>query len=33
VLEAARAILPHAQSEIKKDLAQLDRVLAIWFGR
>jgi release factor glutamine methyltransferase len=32
VLEAARAILPHAHSEIKKDLAQLDRVLAIRFG-
>ncbi len=33
VLEAARAILPHAQSEIKKDLAQLDRVLSIRFDR
>jgi release factor glutamine methyltransferase len=32
VLEAARSILPHAHSEIKKDLAQLDRVLAIQFG-
>jgi release factor glutamine methyltransferase len=31
VLAAARSILPHAQSEIKKDLAQLDRVLAIRF--
>lgn len=31
VLAAARAILPHAHSEIMKDLAQLDRVLAIRF--
>jgi release factor glutamine methyltransferase len=30
-LEAARASLPNAHSEIKKDLAQLDRVLAIHF--
>lgn len=31
VLAAARSILPHAHSEIKKDLAQLDRVSAIRF--
>lgn len=31
VLKAAREILPHARSEIKKDLSQLDRVLAIRF--
>lgn len=31
VLQAARAILPRAQCEIKKDLAQLDRVLSIRF--
>lgn len=31
VLQAARAILPNAHSEIKKDLAQLDRVLVIRF--
>jgi release factor glutamine methyltransferase len=30
-LAAARAILPHAHSEIMKDLAKLDRVLAIRF--
>lgn len=32
VLQIARAILPQAHSEIKKDLAQLDRVLSIRFG-
>jgi release factor glutamine methyltransferase len=31
VLAAARSILPNAHSEIKKDLAQLDRVLALRF--
>ena len=31
VLQAARTILPRAQCEIKKDLAQLDRVLSIRF--
>lgn len=32
VLQAVHAILPNAHSEIKKDLAQLDRVLCIRFG-